>query len=57
VTVQNLVREAQAAMLRAFDRADTVTAAQLHAAMAGFSEKTASRGRAELTRRRRCDRL
>jgi hypothetical protein len=50
VTVQNLVREAQAAMLRAFDRADTVTAAQLNAAMAGFSEKTASRGRAELTR-------
>ena len=50
VTVQSLVREAQAAMLHAFDRADTVTAAQLHAATAAFSEKTANRGRAGLTR-------
>jgi hypothetical protein len=37
-------------MLGAFDLADTVTAAQLHAAAAGFSEKTENRGRAELTR-------
>lgn len=44
------MREAQAALLGAFDRADTVTAAQLHAAAAGFSERTANRGRANLTR-------
>ena len=44
------VRQVQAALLGAFDRADTVTAAQLHAAAAGFSEKTENRGRAELTR-------
>ena len=37
-------------MLGAFDRADMVTAAQLHAAAAGFSEKTENRGRAGLTR-------
>ena len=48
--MQSLMREAQVAMLGAFDRTDTVTAAQLHAAAAGFSEKTENRGRAELTR-------
>ncbi len=47
---RSLVRAAQEAMLGAFDLADTVTAAQLHAAAAGFSQKTENRGRAELTR-------
>ena len=46
----SLLREAQAALLGAFDRADTVTAGQLHAAAARFSEKTENRARAKLTR-------
>jgi hypothetical protein len=50
VTEGTLVRQAQAAMLGAFDRFETVSAAQLRAAAAGFSEITANRGRAELTR-------
>ncbi len=50
MAVQNLMRRAQAAMLGAFDRRDTVTAAQLDAAVPGFSEKTKKRARAGLTR-------
>ena len=46
----SLLREAQAAILAAFDNANTITAAQLRVATAGFSKKTANRGRAELTR-------
>lgn len=46
----SLMRDAQEAILDAFDRADTLTAAQLQVATAGFSEITVKRGRAELVR-------
>jgi hypothetical protein len=46
----SLVQQAQTEIIGTFDRADTVSAAQLRAATSGFSEKTANRARAALTR-------
>ncbi|HEY2476927.1 MAG TPA: hypothetical protein VGI19_19250 [Candidatus Cybelea sp.] len=45
-----LLRQAQGAMLATFERANTVTAAELQTATAEFSESAIERGRAELTR-------